>query len=125
MQKKLIALDLDGTLLNSESQLSDFTVETIKKVSALGHKVIITTGRPYRMAHTYYQELELDTPMINFNGSLTHLPEKKWSEEQCLTLDKKYLLDMVSHRDAIQADFIAGEYRNKFFITDPNDQIAI
>ncbi|WP_288599792.1 Cof-type HAD-IIB family hydrolase [uncultured Streptococcus sp.] len=124
MQKKLIALDLDGTLLNSESQLSDFTVETIKKVSALGHKVIITTGRPYRMAHTYYQELELDTPMINFNGSLTHLPGKKWSEEQCLTLDKKYLLDMVAHRDAIQADFIAGEYRNKFFITDPNDQIA-
>lgn len=56
MKKKLIALDLDGTLLNSESKLSDFTVETIKKVSALGHKVIITTGRPYRMAHTYYQD---------------------------------------------------------------------
>jgi len=114
----MIALDLDGTLLNSESKLSDFTIDTIKKISALGHKVIITTGRPYRMAHTYYKQLELDTPMINFNGSLTHLPEKKWADEQCLTLDKKYLLDMVANRDTIQADFIAGEYRNKFFITD-------
>ena len=57
MHKKMIALDLDGTLLNSESKLSDFTIETIKKISALGHKVIITTGRPYRMAHTYYKQL--------------------------------------------------------------------
>ena len=124
MHKKMIALDLDGTLLNSESKLSDFTIETIKKISAFGHKVIITTGRPYRMAHTYYKQLELDTPMINFNGSLTHLPEKKWGDEQCLTLDKKYLLDMVANRDTIQADFIAGEYRNKFFITDPNEHVA-
>ena len=37
MHKKMIALDLDGTLLNSESKLSDFTIETIKKISALGH----------------------------------------------------------------------------------------
>lgn len=31
MTKKIIAVDLDGTLLNSESKLSDFTKETIKK----------------------------------------------------------------------------------------------
>ena len=73
MAHKIIAVDLDGTLLNSQSQLSDFTKETIKKVAQKGHKVIITTGRPYRMAHQYYEELGLDTPMINFNGSLTHL----------------------------------------------------
>ena len=33
MTKKIIAVDLDGTLLNSESKLSDFTKETIKKIS--------------------------------------------------------------------------------------------
>ena len=48
MAHKIIAVDLDGTLLNSQSQLSDFTKETIKKVAQKGHKVIITTGRPYR-----------------------------------------------------------------------------
>ena len=31
---------------------------------------------------------------------------------------------MVANRDTIQADFIAGEYRNKFFITDPNRHVA-
>ena len=55
MHKKMIALDLDGTLLNSESKLSDFTIETIKKISALGHKVIITTGRAYLLQTTRAQ----------------------------------------------------------------------
>lgn len=124
MAHKIIAVDLDGTLLNSQSQLSDFTKETIKKVAQKGHKVIITTGRPYRMAHQYYEELGLDTPMINFNGSLTHLPGKKWKFEQSLTVDKSYLIDMVAREEEIEADFIAGEYRNKFYITNTNEEIA-
>ena len=53
MTKKIIAVDLDGTLLNSESKISDFTTETIKKISENGHHVIITTGRPYRMAEDF------------------------------------------------------------------------
>ena len=95
MTKKMIAVDLDGTLLNSESKLSDFTIETIKKISKKGHQVVIATGRPYRMAKDFYNQLELETPMINFNGSLTHLPGKTWKHEKCLTVDKKYLLDIV------------------------------
>ena len=117
MNKKLIAVDLDGTLLNSESKLSPYTIETIQKISKQGHRVIITTGRPYRMADHIYRELGLESPMINFNGALTHIPNKKWSKELSMTLDKKYLLDMVERENDIQADFIAGEYRNKFYVT--------
>ena len=124
MTKKIIAVDLDGTLLNSESQLSDFTKQTIKKVSAKGHKIIITTGRPYRMAIDYYKELGLDTPMINFNGSLTHIPNKDWEFEQSVTLDKSYLLDMVKRSEEIQADFIASEYRKQFYITNTDESIV-
>ncbi len=82
MKKKMIAIDLDGTLLNQESQLSEYTISTIKKVRKQGHLVLIATGRPYRMAETFYQQLELDTPMINFNGSLVHIPLHKiiWTE---------------------------------------------
>ena len=49
MTKKIIAVDLDGTLLNSDSQISDFTKRSISKVDEKGHQVIITRGRPYRM----------------------------------------------------------------------------
>ena len=124
MTKKMIAVDLDGTLLNGESKLSDFTKETIKKISKEGHHVVIATGRPYRMAKDFYDQLELETPMINFNGSLTHLPGKVWKHEKCLTVDKKYLLDIVKRKEDIEADFIAGEYRKKFYITAPNKEIA-
>ncbi len=51
MTKKIIAVDLDGTLLNSESKLSDFTKKTIKKISEKGHHVIITTGRKIPPRH--------------------------------------------------------------------------
>ena len=124
MTKKMIAVDLDGTLLNGESKLSDFTKDTIKQISKKGHHVVIATGRPYRMAKDFYDQLELETPMINFNGSLTHLPGKVWAHEKCLTVDKKYLLDMVQRKEEIEADFIAGEYRNKFYITTPDKEIA-
>lgn len=115
--KKIIAIDLDGTLLNKDSQISDYTRTTIKQVRQAGHTVIIATGRPYRMAIQYYNQLELDTPMINFNGSLVHIPGKQWQWEKNVLIDKRYLLDFLKEEDAFEADFIAGEYKNKFFIT--------
>ncbi len=117
MTKKMIALDLDGTLLRSDNTISDYTVNTIKKIQSQGHKVVIATGRPYRMALEYYRRLELSTPMISFNGALTHLPEKKWAWEHSVTIDKQYLLDVLDMQQSIEADFIASEYRRKFYIS--------
>lgn len=117
MKKKIIALDLDGTLLNSKNQLSDYTVNVIQKVIQAGHTVLIATGRPYRMADKFYHQLKLDTPMINFNGSLTHIPEKKWDFEQQILINKQYLIDFLQEEKQFEADFIAGEYKNRFFIT--------
>lgn len=44
---KLIALDLDGTLFNSQSQISAHNIDTIKKANEAGATVVISTGRPY------------------------------------------------------------------------------
>ena len=52
MTKKLIALDLDGTLLRPDGTISEFTKKTIKDVQEKGHQIIIATGRPYRMPLT-------------------------------------------------------------------------
>ncbi|WP_153903873.1 HAD-IIB family hydrolase, partial [Streptococcus agalactiae] len=124
MTKKIIAVDLDGTLLHNNNTISDYTADTLRKVQAQGHKVIITTGRPYRMALAHYLRLDLKTPMINFNGALTHIPEKKWAFEHSATIDKKLLLETLNLSDAIQADFIASEYRKNFYITmDNRDKI--
>ncbi|MEQ9764175.1 Cof-type HAD-IIB family hydrolase [Streptococcus sp. ZJ151] len=117
MTKKIIAIDLDGTLLHSDNTISDYTVNTIQKVREQGHQVVIATGRPYRMAIDHYKRLELDTPMITFNGSLTHLPGKKWKFEQSVTLDRSYLFELLKSSDFYEMDFIASEYRKNFYIT--------
>lgn len=117
MKKKIIALDLDGTLLNADSQISPFTMYTIQRVKEAGHIVLIATGRPYRMADSYYQAMGLDTPMINFNGSLVHIPHQKWQWEQSTLIDKQYLIEFLKQENRFQADFIAGEYKKKFFVT--------
>lgn len=117
MTTKIIAIDLDGTLLHSDNTISDYTVDTIQKVREQGHHVVIATGRPYRMALDHYKRLKLDTPMITFNGSLTHLPGKQWDYEKSVTLDKKYLFDMLAASDRYEMDFIASEYRKKVYIT--------
>lgn len=77
--KHIIALDLDGTLLTDKKVISDKTKETIFKAKEDGHIVVIATGRPHRASIEYYHQLELNTPMVNFNGALIHHPtDKKW-----------------------------------------------
>lgn len=117
MTKKVIAIDLDGTLLKSDNTISDYTISVIQKVIQQGHLVIISTGRPYRMAVDYYRLLGLKTPMINFNGALTHIPETKWSGEHRLYIDKKYLFDVLKCQKEFEADFIASEYRKNVYLT--------
>ena len=74
MKKKLIAIDLDGTMLNSRTTIHPFNVKVIKHLSSLGHYVVIATGRPWRSTREFYETLELKTPVCNYNGSYIHNP---------------------------------------------------
>ncbi|MBO9128666.1 Cof-type HAD-IIB family hydrolase [Bacillus sp. 165] len=81
MQKHLIALDLDGTLLKDDKTISVRSKKAIAKAKEQGHVVVISTGRPYRASSLYYDELKLDTPMINFNGAYIHHPlDPSWGQ---------------------------------------------
>ena len=123
MTKKMIALDLDGTLLHSDGSISNYTKKTLQAIEKQGHLPIITTGRPYRMALPYYQELGLTTPMINFNGALTHIPETKWMHTLSVKIDKSYLFEMLAQQKAFEINALASEYRNKFYITTLDEAI--
>lgn len=70
----LIALDLDGTLLKDDKTISLRTKKTLQKAKEEGHIVVISTGRPFRASHLYYNELQLNTPIVNFNGAYVHHP---------------------------------------------------
>lgn len=70
MKYRLLAIDLDETLLDRDHHISPYNKEMIRRAKDLGVHIIITTGRMYCSALPYYQELSLDTPMINYNGAI-------------------------------------------------------
>ena len=67
----LIAFDMDGTLLNKKKQISYKTKKYLKKLTRKGHKIVLASGRPSRAMKDYYDELNLSTPLICYNGAYT------------------------------------------------------
>ncbi|WP_276354038.1 Cof-type HAD-IIB family hydrolase [Cohnella caldifontis] len=65
---RLLALDLDGTLLNGESEISPGNAEWVRRAREAGIVVILSTGRGADSASEFARQLELDTPMITLNG---------------------------------------------------------
>jgi Cof subfamily protein (haloacid dehalogenase superfamily) len=71
MPIRLLALDLDGTLLNSRGLLSERNVRAIAAARRGGVRVALVTGRRFRDARPLALELGLDVPLIAHNGALT------------------------------------------------------
>ncbi|MCD7757153.1 MAG: Cof-type HAD-IIB family hydrolase [Clostridiales bacterium] len=75
MNQKIIFLDLDGTLLNDQKEITPGNRAAIDRALAAGHKVVIATGRPLVSAVQQAEKLELTTPgcyLIAFNGGILY-----------------------------------------------------
>ncbi len=70
MRWKLLALDLDGTTLNSSEELNEADISAIREASRAGVRIIVTTGRSYASAHPYIVKLNTGDPTITYNGAL-------------------------------------------------------
>ena len=68
MKKTLYVSDLDGTLLNSHSQLSDFTVDTINALCERGMLFSYASARSYTTAKMVTERLTANLPVIVYNG---------------------------------------------------------
>ncbi len=117
MKRKLIALDLDGTTLNDHSEITSKTKDTLHRLRKEGHIVSIVTGRPYRNSYYYYDQLKLDTPIVNFNGAWCHNPsEKSWNYGYHKTLSRDLALSMLSLKDNPEVQLIAAESQTAIYI---------
>jgi len=67
MKYKLMAVDIDGTLINSDGVLTAKTIETIKEAVKKGLVFTISTGRPIQGLEKINAELDLDVPFITYN----------------------------------------------------------
>ena len=80
MKKRLLFLDLDGTLLNDAKEITPGNRAALERTLKRGHGVIITTGRPLKSALEQSRRLGLDKPgcyTIAYNGAMVY----DWSKQ--------------------------------------------
>jgi Cof subfamily protein (haloacid dehalogenase superfamily) len=71
---RLLALDIDGTLVNSRDELTPLTAAAVRRAAAAGIRVVLVTGRQYSRALPLARELGLDAPIVSSCGSLIKRP---------------------------------------------------
>lgn len=72
MEKKILVLDIDGTLTNSKKEITEATKKAIWRCMDQGHKVLLASGRPTPGMKRYEQELELPRRggyLLSYNGA--------------------------------------------------------
>ena len=75
MKKRLLFLDLDGTLLNDAKEITDGNRQALERTLQRGHGVIIATGRPLKSALEQARRLGVDKPgcyTIAYNGAVVY-----------------------------------------------------
>lgn len=77
MKFRLLALDLDDTLLNDEFKISRQNADALRRAASLGVLVTLATGRMFRSALPFARELELNLPLITYHGALVKTAEGK------------------------------------------------
>jgi Cof subfamily protein (haloacid dehalogenase superfamily) len=69
---RLLALDIDGTLLNSQFQISDANLSALQRARSAGIEVVLVTGRRHDFAMPIAQQLGFDDLwLISSNGAIT------------------------------------------------------
>ncbi|MGI6575943.1 MAG: Cof-type HAD-IIB family hydrolase [bacterium] len=70
MTYRLLAVDIDGTLVGDDLSISDATQEALRSCAEQGMVVTLATGRMFQSALPYAQKLGLTAPLITYNGAL-------------------------------------------------------
>lgn len=102
---KLVALDLDGTLLTDELQITPNTISAIQEVIASGVVVTIATGRMFPSAKKFAEQLKLNVPLITYQGAIIKdVDEKKvWFERPVsLEISKRLIEFAREHQVHVQ-----------------------
>ena len=70
MKYEMIAIDLDGTLLNSNKEISKGNLIALEEAVAKGVKIILCSGRIFSAVKVFARQIGIDHPMIACNGAI-------------------------------------------------------
>lgn len=107
---KMIGLDLDGTLLTSDKQITPYTRVVLEKAISQGVEVLVATGRPISAV----PKEVLDIPGMRYaltsnSARVLNIETNEVVQESVLPVERvEEFLDILDHYDAIQEIFIDG-----------------
>ena len=86
---KLMAIDLDGTLLNSFGEVSENTRKALQAAKERGVEVVLASGRPISSTESLAVELGVDNYLISGNGAAVYdIKEQKVVYDRFLTKEQ-------------------------------------
>ncbi|WP_437696258.1 sugar-phosphatase [Levilactobacillus brevis] len=106
MTIKLIAIDIDGTLLNEKNELAQETIDAVQAAKAQDIKVVLCTGRPLTGVQPYLDAMGIsgdDQYAITFNGSVAQTISGKVLTNHSLTYED--YIDLEAWARKVRAHF--------------------
>ncbi len=98
---RLLALDIDGTLLGSDKRISPRNLEAVEAVRRAGVRLVLITGRRYPAARRIAALLGPGVPLVLHHGALVVEPEPERDHEgtprvlRCLPLERAAVVDAI------------------------------
>ncbi|HEY1195783.1 Cof-type HAD-IIB family hydrolase [Flavobacterium sp.] len=74
---KVVISDLDGTLLNPQHRISDYTKSIFQELHNQGYLIVVATGRHHLDAMAIIDKMEIPVYLVSSNGARIHSPNKE------------------------------------------------
>lgn len=107
---KLIASDMDGTLLNAQMQISPENIKAIKYAQKMGAEFLVATGRTRNEALPLLQSAGLETGYININGAQVYDTKGNLVLEKPIPRDKALEVIKVLKKSGLYFEVASGEH---------------
>lgn len=120
---KLVAIDLDGTLLNNQRKISQKNKDALIKAKQQGVKIVLCTGRPLLGMRHFLEEIGLKDPgdyVITYNGGLVQKADTGEVLHQ-MTLDKTAVEEIYRVSQDIQVPMHYLDLAHVYSPTGPAD----
>lgn len=126
--KKIIAIDLDGTLLNDDLNIIDESIKSLNLASNKGYKIVICTGRPLLGMKRFLKIINKDENIVDYLVLLNGASIYSLKDKECLKssfLEKNILrksLEFIDDNNSYNINLV-GMNDNEF-ITRKSDNLS-
>ena len=107
---KLLVVDIDGTLLDRQGNISDIDAEALARTGTAGVRVSLSTGRVVEASMRFINQLSLDGYHIFFDGALVWGPNEELYVEPLGRGVVKEVVDFVRKNDIYLELYSAKDY---------------